>query len=189
LGLPSELLLRRPDIRAAERRLAVSNAAIGVRSASFYPKVNLVGLAAFAGASDLLATQNLLAAALGLVSEPVFNGGRLRASLDQAQEERTQALLAYRLVILDALRDVEDGLVRYQAEESRRDSLATSARAAQATLDIAEDRYRTGFVTFVDVLNAQYAVLSTKDQLTQSEAQMATDLIAIYKALGGGWSG
>jgi NodT family efflux transporter outer membrane factor (OMF) lipoprotein len=189
LGLPSELLLRRPDVRAAERRLAASNAAIGVRTAGFYPKINLIGLVSFAGSSDLLATQNLLAAALGLIREPIFDGGRIRAGLGQAQEARTQAQLAYRLAVLGALRDVEDGLARYQAEETRRDELAKSVSAAEATLGIAQDRYRTGFVTFVDVLNAQYALLGTKDQLTQSEALLATDLIALYKALGGGWAG
>lgn len=106
--------------------------------------------------------------------------------MGQANEQRTQTQITYRTVVLGALRDVEDGLVRYQAEQSRRNA---PSKAAEAILGIAENQYRTGFVTFVDALNAQYAALNPKDPLTQSEALVATDLIAIDKALGGGWSG
>jgi len=190
LGLPSELLLRRPDIREAERRLAASNAAVGVKTAVFYPKINLIGFVGFAGLSlgDLFSGQNFLTAALGMASEPVFDAGRNRATLAEAKEERTQAELAYRIAVLGALRDVEDALARYQAEETRRESLLKSVSAADGTLAIAQDQYHTGFVTFINVLQAQYALLNAEDQLTQSDALVVTDLVAIYKALGGGWS-
>jgi len=188
-GLPARLLLRRPDVRAAESRLAAKNAQVGVKTASLYPKVDLLGLAAFSGASDLFSSGNLLAAALGMISEPLFDAGANRARLDQAKEERTQAELAYRTAFLGALRDVEDALARHRYEEHRRESLVLAVSAAQGTLGIAEDRYETGFVTFVDVLQAQYVLLNAKDLLTQSDALVVTDLVAIYKALGGGWSG
>jgi outer membrane protein, multidrug efflux system len=190
LGLPSELLLRRPDIREAERRLAASNAQIGVKTASFYPKLNLVGLTSFAAMSlsDFFSSRNLMAAALGMASEPVFDAGRNRAALAAATEERTQAELAYRAAVLGALRDVEDALARHAAEESRRESLLAAVDAAHGSLAIAQDQYRTGLVTFVNVLQAQSALLNAEDQLIQSDAAVVTDLVAIYKALGGGWA-
>jgi len=113
-GLPSELLWRRPDIRTAERRVAAASAQIGVKTASLYPKLDLMALGSFAGMSlsDLLSRQNLIAAALGMASEPVFNGGRNRASVGEAREQYTQALLAYQATVIGALRDVEDALAR-----------------------------------------------------------------------------
>jgi len=190
VGLPSELLRRRPDIRQAERRLAASNAQIGVATAALYPKLNLYLLPSFAGMSlgDLLSSQSLTALALGTVSQPIFDAGRNRAAVGAAREENRQALLAYQIAVFGALRDVEDALARYRAEESRVQSLDSALASAQATLTIAEDQYRTGFVTFTNVLQAQNALLNARDQLTQSRAQAATDLVAIYKALGGGWS-
>ena len=189
-GLPSELLRRRPDIRRAERRLAAANAEIGVQAANLYPKVNLIGLASFAGMSldTLFSHQNLTSAGVAMGSVPIFDAGRTRASIRVAREEAGQAEVAYRQAVLAALREVEDALSRYTAEESRRTSLAQSVDAARNSLKIAQDQYRTGFVTFINVLSAENALLEAEDQLTQSNAQVATDLVAIYKALGGGWT-
>ena len=191
LGLPSELLRRRPDVRLAERRLAASSAQVGVAQASFFPKLDLLGLTSFAGMtlSHLLSSQNLMAAGVGLVSEPVFDAGRNRAAFEVAKEERVQADLAYRVAVLGALRDVEDALVRYRGEASRRESLGASVGAAQRSLSIARDQYQAGTVTFINVLQAQRALLDAQDQCIQSDALTVTDLVAVYKALGGGWSG
>jgi NodT family efflux transporter outer membrane factor (OMF) lipoprotein len=190
LGLPSTLLLRRPDIRQAERELAASQAQVGVKTASLYPKFNLLGLASFAGmsASHLFASQNAMAAALGMVAEPVFDAGRTRAALGAAQEQLVQAELAYRAAVLVALRDVEDALAQHGAEDQRRRWLVSGVNAAQASLSVAEDQYRTGNVDFLNVLQAQAALLDTRDQLAQSESLELTRLVAVYKALGGGWS-
>lgn len=190
VGLPSELLRRRPDIREAERRLAASNAQIGVATAALYPKLNLYLLPSFASMSlgDLFSSQSLTAVGLGTLSQPIFDAGRSRAAVGAAREENRQALLAYQIAVLAALRDVEDALIRYRSAESRRESLSAAVDAAQGSLTIAEDQYRTGFVTFINVLQAQNALLNARDQLTQSRAQVASDLVAIYKALGGGWS-
>jgi outer membrane protein TolC len=149
-----------------------------------------MALGGFAGMSlsDLLSGQNLIAAALGMASEPVFDGGRNRAAVGEAKEQYTQAVLAYQATIIGALRDVEDALARRQAEEVRRERLEQAVRAAESTLDIANTRYQTGFITFVNVLQAQYALLNARDQLTQCQALVVTDLVALYKALGGGWS-
>jgi len=190
LGLPSELLLRRPDIRQAERQLAASTAGVGVRSASLYPKLSLYGLATFAGMSlgDLFSHPNLLLAGLAVASAPPFDAGKRRTKVGEAQEQHMLAELTYRLTVLGALRDVKDAVFRLDAEQARRQSLGRAVDAAQDSLVIAQDRYRAGFVTFVNVLQAQYALLGAQDQLTVSGALVMTDLVAAYKALGGGWS-
>jgi NodT family efflux transporter outer membrane factor (OMF) lipoprotein len=189
-GLPSELLRRRPDVREAERRLAASNAQIGEQIANLYPKLELIGLASFASSSigNLFSADNLASAAVAMATQPIFDAGRRHASVRVAREETIQAALAYRGAVLAALRDVEDGLARYKAEETRRVAFVQSVTAAQGSLKIAEDQYRAGFVTFVNVYQAQIALFNAQDQLTQSDGQIVTDLVAIYKALGGGWT-
>jgi outer membrane protein TolC len=189
-GLPSELLRRRPDIREAERRLAASNAQIGVQVASLYPKFDLIGFPAFAGSSldQLFSSKSLLAAAVGMLTEPLFDDRRRHASVDIAKEEAAQATLAYRKAVLGALRDVEDALSRYRSEQERNAALVRATAASTNSLSIAQDQYKAGFVTFINVLQPQSALLSLQDQLTESDAQLLTDLVALYKALGGGWS-
>jgi len=189
VGLPSDLLRRRPDIREAERRVAAANAEIGVQTAERYPKINLIGFGSFAGTAidSLFAQQNLASVALGMVTQPVFDGGRSHGQISVAREEKLQADLAYRKAVLGAFRDVEDGLARYRSEDERRANLARSVTSAQNSLNIAEAQYRTGFVTYINVLQAETTLLNARDQLTQSDAQVLSDLIAIYKALGGGW--
>jgi NodT family efflux transporter outer membrane factor (OMF) lipoprotein len=189
-GLPSELLLRRPDLRQAERRLAAANAQIGVETAALYPKLNLIGLATFASPQigGLFDGQNFSSLGLGMLSAPVFEGGRTRAAIAAAKEEREQAFQAYRGAVLGAFRDVEDALARFKAEDDRRAALTQSVAAARNTLKIAQDQYSAGLVTFINVLQAQNALLNSRDQLTQSDAQTLSDLVSLYKALGGGWT-
>jgi NodT family efflux transporter outer membrane factor (OMF) lipoprotein len=190
VGLPSDLLRRRPDIREAERRLAAANARIGVQEAALYPSVNLLGLGSFAGASlgSLFSRQDLQSVGLGLVSVPIFSGGRTRASIAAAKEEKTQALLAYQKAVLGGFRDVEDALARYKAEDQRRTSLAQSVEAARSSLAIAQDQYRAGLANFINVLQAENSLLNSQDQLIQSDALVLSDLVSLYKALGGGWT-
>jgi NodT family efflux transporter outer membrane factor (OMF) lipoprotein len=190
VGLPSDLLRRRPDIREAERRLAAANANIGVNEAALYPKLDLLGFASFGSMTlnDLFSRGNLVSAGVGMLTEPVFNGGRTRAAISVAKEQELRALLAYENTVFSAFRDVEDALARYKAEEARRVHLANSVVAARNTLAIAQDQYRTGFVTYINVLQAQEALLNSRDQLVQSDGQVLTDLASLYKALGGGWA-
>jgi len=189
-GLPSELLQRRPDLREAERRLAAANAQIGVQTANLYPKLNLLGLGAFAGPrlAGLFDNQNFSSTGLGMASAPLFNGGRTTASIAAAREERQQALLAYQKAVLGAFEEVEDGLARFKTEDDRRASLVQAVAAAENSLKIAQDQYATGFVAFINVLQAQNALLNSRDQLIQSDAQSLSDIVALYKALGGGWA-
>jgi multidrug efflux system outer membrane protein len=190
VGLPSELLERRPDVREAERRLAAANAQIGVQEANLYPKLNLIGIASFASGdiTSLFSSDNFASAAVGMASEKLFDGGRTRAQIRAAREERVQALLAYHKAVLGSLRDVEDALGRLTSEETRRTNLAQSVSAAENSLKIAEDQYRTGLVPFINVLQSETSLLNSRDLLAQSDSQSLTDFVAVYKALGGGWS-
>ena len=188
-GLPSDLLQRRPDLREAERKLAAANAGIGVATADLYPKFNLLTGISFTSnqLSNLFSTNSLGEFALGQVAAPIFDGGKTRADIRAKKEETQQALLAYRASVLGALRDAEDALTREASERRRQDALAATARAARSSVGIALDQYRAGLTTYVNVLQAQETDLTAQDQLAQSRLALSTDLISIYKALGGGW--
>jgi len=161
-----------------------------VQTANLYPKLNLLGLGAFAGPrlAGLFDNQNFSSTGLGMASAPLFNGGRTTASIAAAREERQQALLAYQKAVLGAFEEVEDGLARFKTEDDRRASLVQAVAAAENSLKIAQDQYATGFVAFINVLQAQNALLNSRDQLIQSDAQSLSDIVALYKALGGGWA-
>lgn len=190
LGLPSDLLKRRPDIREAERRLAAASANIGVQQASLYPKLNLLGMASFTSPtiSNLFNSDNLGSAGLGMITQPLFNGGRNQAQIRLAKDQYQEALISYKASVLTAFRDCEDALARYKSEDNRRASLVQSVKASKNSLKIAEDQYGAGLVTFINVLQAEVSVLNSQDQLIQSDAQALSDLVSVYKALGGGWS-
>jgi NodT family efflux transporter outer membrane factor (OMF) lipoprotein len=189
-GLPSELLLRRPDIRVAERQLAAATAQVGVATAALYPKFNLLGLASLGAPhlSDLLDSDNGTAVALGMIQWPLFSAGRLRAGVTVAQEQRAQAYLAYQKAVLRAVADVEDALDRYAAEREHNASLRRSLASAQSSATIAADQYRSGLANALNLLSSQAAALTMQGQLAQSDAALAADLAALCKALGGGWS-
>lgn len=188
-GLPADLLRRRPDIRAAERRLAAANAEIGVAIAQLYPKLNLNASAALLSitASHLFDVDSRQTVVSGALTAPLFEGGRLRAEVRAAREQHAQALLQYQSVLLGALRDVEDALARYGAEQRRETGLKRSADAAEQALRAAQAQYQGGQVTYINVLTAELALLSAQDQLAQSDVQLDEDLAALFKALGGGW--
>lgn len=190
VGLPSDLLRRRPDVREAERRLAAATAQEGVAVADLYPKFDLLGLGALAGSTpgSLIESRSLSELGLGFISWPIFQGGRREASVGAAEEERTQAYLAYRKAVLAALQDAEDALARYAAEQRRLVAVRQSQAAAAASLAVAEAQYRAGLVTFINVLQASAADLSARDQVEQGLQALAQDLVSLYKALGGGWA-
>jgi NodT family efflux transporter outer membrane factor (OMF) lipoprotein len=189
LGLPSELLQRRPDVREAERRLAAATAGVGVQTANLYPKLDLLGFGTFASqqAGTLFEPESFLSGGLAMLTQPLFDAGKRIAAVRAAREEREQAFYAYKTAVLGALRDVEDALTRYRNEETRRTSLIQAVDAAKGSLQIAQDQYRTGFVPFINVYQSENALLNAEDQLTQSDAAVASDLVSVYKALGGGW--
>jgi len=188
-GLPSDLLRRRPDVRAAERRLAAATAEEGVAVAALYPRFDLLGLGAFAGSSvsGLVSANHFSALGLGLIDWPLFDGGKRRATVRAQREARTQSYLAYRQSVLAALQDVEDALARYTSDQQRLLALRQEQAAAASSLVIAQAQYRTGLVTFINVLQASATDLSARDQVERSTQALAQDLVSLYKALGGGW--
>jgi multidrug efflux system outer membrane protein len=188
-SLPSELLARRPDVRAAERQLAAATADIGVATADLYPKFNLLGGITLVSnhLSSLLSPDSLGELGLGMIQWPIFNAGKTHANIGAKTEERDQAYYAYQKAVLGAVKDAEDALVRTLTDQRRIDVLTTAQGSAQSSTNIALSQYRAGLVTYVNVLTAQTALLNTQDQLEQARQSQAADLVSVYKALGGGW--
>lgn len=188
-GLPSDLLRRRPDIRAAERQLAASTADIGVAVADLYPKFRLTGMAEFLSTSlaSLLSRDSIQATGVGGVSFPLLDWGRRKATVNIRKEDREQAYLRYKSTVLGALRDVEDPLARIDAERRRNAALQRAVSDAEATARAVDAQYRTGFVAQNALIDAQIVVLSAREQLVASDAQLRLDTVALFKAIGGGW--
>ncbi len=188
-GLPSDLLRRRPDVRAAERQLAASTADIGVAVADLYPKFNLTGVAQLLSTSlaNLFTGNSLQLTGTSAVQFPLLDWGRRKATIGIRKEDREQAYLQYRTTVLGALRDVEDPLARLDAERARNAALQRAVTDAQSTARSVEAQYRTGFVTQTSLLDAQVSVLTAREQLAASNAQLRQDTAALFKAIGGGW--
>ena len=189
VGLPSDLLERRPDIARAEAELAAATARIGVAKADLFPRFFLTGTA------GRQATQ-LHDLTLGLgnfysigpsMSLPLFTGGRIRANIALQTSRQREALISYEAVILTALEEVENALVDYSEEQERRDLLSRAVEQSQLAVDLAAEQYRAGLVDFLSVLEAQGELYSNEAQLVQSQTGVTSDLIAHYRALGGGW--
>jgi len=189
VGLPSDLLKRRPDVRAAERRIAAANARIGVAQADLYPHFSLTGVAGL----ESLYFSSFGNGSSGYyqigpgVTWRIFDAGRIRFEV-QAESARTAAATAvYERSVLDAFRDVETALVSYANTKVRRNELeAESVEDTEAT-DIAKLLYARGVESFLPVLDAERSLYATDDALAQSERDSALALIALYKSLGGGW--
>jgi NodT family efflux transporter outer membrane factor (OMF) lipoprotein len=187
-GLPSELLQRRADIRAAERRLAAATADIGAATADLYPKLSLTGALQLASRSlaTLLEADSIFASGAGRLSLPLIGGGK-RETVALRKAQADEALLAYQTTVLGALRDVEDALTRLEADRRKVEQLRASVAAAQDAADTSQVRQRNGLVQMTDVLQVREAWLADRDALAQAEAAAAQDEVALYKALGGGW--
>ena len=189
VGLPSELLRRRPDIVEAEANLHVATANIGVAVANFFPTFDLLG--AFDIQSDQ--TQDLFNLASrtyvlgGLISVPIFQGGKLVDTLHLRRQQQKEAVINYDKTVLSAFSDVDNALTDYEKEQQRRRLLRQAVRANEHAFDLAQQRYTQGIATYLDVLNAQQAVLSSQSSYQNSTAAVSTDLVALYLALGGGW--
>ncbi len=189
VGIPSQLARRRPDIREAEAQLHAATADIGVAIGDFYPSVTLNGSVGFQ-ALDLtnLWKGSSLQYALGPnVTMPLFEGGRLKSTLDLRDAQQQEAAIAYHETVLKAWHDVVNALVAYRTEQARRLSLRRQVQHAGAALDLARSRYNDGVAQFITVLDAQRTLLSAEQQLATSATNVDVDVVALYKALGGGW--
>jgi NodT family efflux transporter outer membrane factor (OMF) lipoprotein len=188
-GLPSDLLKRRPDIRAAERQLAAATADVGVATADLYPKITLTGALQLASRSltSLLEADSRQDNVSGRLSLPLLDRGRLRATVRLRQAQADEAAIAYRKTVFGALRDVEDALARLDADRRRLERTQASARSARDDADSAAVRYRNGLIPAGEMLGARRTWQAAQDAQVQVEAATAQDVIALYKALGGGW--
>jgi NodT family efflux transporter outer membrane factor (OMF) lipoprotein len=188
--LPSDLLARRPDLRRAERELAAATARIGVATADLFPRFSILG--GFGRLSDkasgLSSGASQLWAFVPRVRWPIFTGGRVRANIRVQNARQEQALRQYEKAVLVALEEVENALSAHARELRRLESLRDAADASRLALHLATERYTSGLESFLSVLDAQRSVYDAEDQVVRSERDVAVSLIAIYKALGGGWS-
>jgi NodT family efflux transporter outer membrane factor (OMF) lipoprotein len=189
VGLPSELARRRPDVRTAEAQLHAATANIGVAQAAFYPSVTLsgsVGLQAIQFAP--LFGFNARQFALGpTISVPLFEGGRLKATLQLTDARQKEAALTYQQTVLTALHEVDNALTAYRAEQARRQQLIDAVAENHQALDLARARYAQGVADFLTVLVVQRALEDSELLLANSTTTVSNNLVALYKALGGGW--
>lgn len=189
VGLPSDLLSRRPDVRQAERALAAATARIGIAEADLYPRFSITGSFGFA-ASDFSQAFDMKARAWSIgpsVRWNIFDGGRIRNNVKVQNERAEQATLAYRKAVLNSIEEVENALSAFTQEQSRLIALKSAAEASRKAADLALERNKGGLVGFLDVLEAQRTLYDALDAVTQSEQAVATNLVRLYKSLGGGW--
>ena len=189
VGVPSDVLERRPDVAGAERQMASQNAQIGVAKAAFYPSIGITGTGGLqtSGVSQLLNVSSAFWALGANVAQTVFAGGRLHAQLDFAKSAYAGSVANYRETVLTAFQQVEDGIsglgVLAQAAQTQQQAVD----AAQRALKIANDRYVGGLVTYLDVITAQETLLDNQRLATQLLGQRLVTSVSLIKALGGGW--
>jgi len=189
VGLPSNLLQRRPDVQQAERELAVATARIGVAKADLFPKFSLTGIAGLQSisAGNWFDYASRYWSAGPTVQWEIFEAGSIRANVRVQNARQEQALDAYQQTVLVALEDVENALTAYAREQVRRESLARSAQADEQALKLSTQLYDSGLANFLGVLDSERSLYAAQDALVQSNQTIALDLVQLYKALGGGW--
>jgi outer membrane protein, multidrug efflux system len=189
VGVPAELLRRRPDIRRAERQLAAATAAIGVAEAQLYPKLSLTGFFNLQSASieDLFEWSSRSYGIGPTIAWPIFEGGRLRAAVAVRNAQQEAALVAYEQTVLGAVQEVRDQLIAFSTERQRHLSLTRAVASSQDAVDLARKLYAQGLTDFLTVLEAQRALYVAEIAQARSDTLLDADLIALYKALGGAW--
>jgi len=183
------LLRRRPDVREAEAQLHTATAQIGVATADLFPKFSLTG--------DINWQSNLasnwfkdMSRSWGFgpsMSWALFQGGSILSNIQVQEALRDQAFITYQATVLTALQDVENALIALSKEQEHRKSIAEAVKANLKAVELSTRLYQNGVIEFLNLLDAQRSLFATQDALIQSDRNIATDLIALYKALGGGW--
>jgi len=189
VSLPSELLERRPDVAAAERRMAAANAQVGVAVSAFYPQVSLAGTAGFqsVGIDTLFDWPSRMWSFGPSVTLPIFTGGQNRAQLALTKASFRETVANYRQAVLGAFQEVEDQLAAQHLLATQLEAQSAALAAARHTLEIADNRYKAGVVTYLEVATAQSAELQNERSFVQLEGQQLTAEVGLIKALGGGW--
>jgi NodT family efflux transporter outer membrane factor (OMF) lipoprotein len=190
LGIPADVLRRRPDVARAERELAAQTARVGASVAELYPKFTLTGSI---GVESLSSSTLFNSNSKGYniipgIRWPIFSSGSIRNNIKAQEALQEQYLQRYEVAVLNAVREVRDALIDYQKEKERRSSLTLAVDAAKAAEELAADRYRSGLSDFNNVLDAQRSLLRFQEQLALSEGVVSRNAVRLYKAMGGGWS-
>jgi NodT family efflux transporter outer membrane factor (OMF) lipoprotein len=189
VGLPGTLVRRRPDVREAEARLHEATAQTGVAVASFYPDVTLNGAVSLESLrlTNLFSPTSTAFAVGPSISLPIFEGGKLRGSLALRESRQREAAIFFQKTVLQAWKEVDDALTAYREAQRRRADIARSVTENQAALQAARQRYSEGAINFLNVTTTQAQLLQSENDLADSDTQIATDLVNLYRALGGGW--
>ncbi len=189
VGVPGELTRRRPDIRMAEANLHVATAVIGVAKADFFPRVTLSGSGAIQALNiEKLSEWSSRTYGFGpQVTLPIFEGGRLRQTLELREAQQQEAALVYQRTVLMALHEVDNALTAYGTEQRRRDRMQQAVTESRRALGLARLRYEQGVADFLQVLTAQRLLLAAEQDLADSTTAVSLNLVQLYRALGGGW--
>ncbi|GAB4227552.1 MAG: efflux transporter outer membrane subunit [Chlamydiales bacterium] len=190
IGLRSDVLRRRPDVQFAEREFAAATADIGVAIAKLFPSFTLTGDYGFLSAGtlgNLFTPRSETWIFNGLIHFPIFEGGRLLANVHLQQALQSQAGIEYCRTILLALEDAEGAIIRYSKERETRQRRQEEVKAAKKSVQLLRSLYQKGLTDFLDVLLAEREQTSAEDNLAQSETRVLTQLVSLYKSLGGGW--
>ena len=188
-GIPSRLLEKRPDIQQAEQELVAANAQIGVARAAYFPDISLTGTAGF----ESISLQTLFNGAshiwsyAGVLTQPIFEAGRLRANVRVAEEQRNQAVFTYQQTIQQAFSDVSNALIAYRKYREFREHEELLAQAAKSASDLAELRYKGGVSSYLEVLTNQTNAFAADLNLAGARLNERLALVQVYNALGGGW--
>jgi multidrug efflux system outer membrane protein len=188
-GLPSQLLVRRPDIAASEQRLSSQNASVEAARLAFLPQISLTGGVSLESITlrNLLRPEALAASLAQGLTQPIFDGGNLRGQLELARGREIELLEDYRKTIVTALSDVENALIAVQQSAlHERLQLAVVASARRAS-QITQERLREGTIDVVTLLNTQLTLFQAQDQLTQVRLQKFQAYVSLFQSLGGGW--
>ncbi|HVN36737.1 MAG TPA: efflux transporter outer membrane subunit [Myxococcota bacterium] len=193
VGVPADALQRRPDVRRAERVLAAETARIGVAKAQEYPTISLTGAVGANAISPTtfasFTTPAAAAAAAATVSQVLFDHGAIRATIRGQQAVRTEARDRFQQVVLVALDDVENAMVEYGREQERLRGLVEASASAKDAAALSRERYASGLADFEVVLDSERSFYAIEEQRVASQARVVSDLVHLYRALGGGWSG
>jgi NodT family efflux transporter outer membrane factor (OMF) lipoprotein len=189
VGLPGTLVRRRPDVREAEARLHEATAQTGVAVANFYPDVTLngnVNVESF-HVNNLFTPTSTVFAVGPTISIPIFEGGQLLGNLELRESQQREAAISFQKTVLRAWKEVDDALTDYREAQRRRAEVAQSVTENRAALQAAKQRYTEGAIDFLNVIAAQAQLLQSENDLADSDTKIATDLVNLYRALGGGW--
>jgi len=189
VGLPSDLLKRRPDVRRADDEIAAAAANVKAAKADYFPKFTLFGSAGRQATQlhDLSLSLGNFFAVGPAISVPIFTGGRIHSNIAVQNARWKETQLLYRSTVLTSLEETENALVNYSEEQERRDRLQAAVSQSQTALELSRELYRSGLGDFLAVLDAQRQLYGNEDLLAESQTAVTTNLIALYKALGGGW--